>query len=68
VRRIFIVMLVAGCATNTPEPMIDFDELAQQITVTHKVYIFGQYCELDNDNQRVIACDAPETALAESDE
>lgn len=59
------LLLITGCASNQPKPMFSYEDIAKEITVTHKVYIFGQYCELDNDNQKIIACDEPVVETAD---
>lgn len=71
---ILILLLMVGCSTapatqSGQEYLLDADYLMNEITVTHKIAIPGtnQYCEVDNDNNKIISCD-PIQVYSETEE
>jgi len=67
---IVVGLLLTGCTNNamrTPEPMIDYDQIASEITVTHREFITlrtGQICEVKG--TKIVACERNTFRYAEN--
>jgi len=67
-RYFLLVLLLAGCS-NQPKAMLDYDTLADQITVTRSIRIpaTGEYCVVEG--HKIISCrPGAETSFAETEE
>ena len=64
---VWVIATIAGCASTETRPMVDWDEIASEITVTHREYITlrtGQVCEIKQD--KIVSCERDASLYAES--